>query len=172
VAPFHSSGGLATFEPDTGAVEVFYYSGVNTSTNELFGIQRPDPESHALGTFVAADVDEWAIIDPIIDSIAVSTLSPMTCTATAQAPFIDDSGALVVGVGKGSCNKGPSAITVKTCIHYKEDAKWIKLGCGKKSQGGVPANTVVKRRLKEGCLARQNRTYRTRAGIAPGSVDS
>jgi murein DD-endopeptidase MepM/ murein hydrolase activator NlpD len=52
VEPFQSSGGIAIFEPDSGAREVFTYSGIDESTSELTGVVRTTPTFHPGGSFV------------------------------------------------------------------------------------------------------------------------
>ena len=52
VEPFQSSGGIAIFEPDSGAREVFTYSGVDNTTSELTGVVRTAPAFHPGGAFV------------------------------------------------------------------------------------------------------------------------
>jgi murein DD-endopeptidase MepM/ murein hydrolase activator NlpD len=54
VDPFQSSGGIAIFEPSSGAREVFTYSGIDAATSELTGVVRTAPGFHPGGSFVQA----------------------------------------------------------------------------------------------------------------------
>lgn len=54
VEGFSSTGGQATFEPDTSAREVFTYTGVDRTTSRLLGVTRTNATDHAEGTVVQA----------------------------------------------------------------------------------------------------------------------
>src|SRR5688572_17237785 len=55
VVDFDPAGGAGVFEPGTASSEVFLYGGVDTASEELTGVLRPNTKAaHAEGSFVQA----------------------------------------------------------------------------------------------------------------------